>query len=71
MKLKKIMSFALACAMTVSLSANCFAAEATAVKGANEDPVNTEKQMRPSALVFQQSLLHYGVQQPVKLKTKP
>lgn len=43
MKLKKIMSFALACAMTVSLSANCFAAEATAVKGANEDPVNTEK----------------------------
>lgn len=41
MSLKRIMSLGLAAIMTASLAANCFASEATGVKGANEDAPNT------------------------------
>lgn len=42
MKLKKIVSIGLAAVMAVSMASTCFGAEAASVKGANEDPANTQ-----------------------------
>lgn len=42
MKFKKIVSFGLAALMALSMVTTCSAAEAASVKGANQDPANTQ-----------------------------